>query len=152
LKATLAQLEDAAHASGQFCGVGHHDQCHFIRAIDFDQQVGEFAGGLRIQSAGGFVSEDEGRLVDEGAHDGDALAFAARELVGPVGEALAKADAGEEFLSPFQNWTSIRGGEFGGEGRDHHVFEDGTLRQQIVELEHETDLPVAHAGELVVVE
>ena len=53
-----------------------------------------------IQRAGGFVGEQELRLVDERAHDRHALAFAAAQLAGAMMQALAKPDALEQALAP----------------------------------------------------
>ena len=51
--------------------------------------------GFGVEVAGGFVGEDDGGLVDEGAGDGDALALTAGELVGLVVHAGLEADGGE---------------------------------------------------------
>jgi hypothetical protein len=40
--------------------------------------------GLRVEVAGRLVGQQDRRVVDQRARDGDALALAARQLVGPV--------------------------------------------------------------------
>ena len=49
--------------------------------------------GARVEVAGRLVGEEQRRLVDERARDGDALLLSARELVRVVVEPLAEADA-----------------------------------------------------------
>ena len=44
------------------------------------EEAHDFIAGGGIEVAGGFVGEEDGGVVDEGASDGDALALAAGEL------------------------------------------------------------------------
>jgi len=43
---------------------------------------------FRIERRGGFIADDELRLMDEGAGDGDTLLLTARELRGPVMDSI----------------------------------------------------------------
>ena len=45
--------------------------------VDGLEEIGDFFLGLGIELAGGFVGEDDVRVVDEGAGDGNALFLAA---------------------------------------------------------------------------
>ena len=56
------------------------------------EQRHDFDAGLRVEVAGRLVGEQDRRVVDERARDRDALALAARQLVGPVRHALAELD------------------------------------------------------------
>ena len=78
--------------------VRHDDQRHAFFAVQLHEQLAERSGGGVIERAGGFVGEQELRLVDERADDGHALAFAAAELAGPMVQAFAQADAFEQAL------------------------------------------------------
>ena len=56
-----------------------------------------FAVGM-IQSSGGLVGEDDFGLIDQGAGDADALAFAAGEFVGEAVEFFFESEFGEEVF------------------------------------------------------
>ena len=57
----------------------------------------DVGAGLLIEIAGRLVGEDQRRVVDQRAGDGDALALAAGELVRTMLRALVQADALERF-------------------------------------------------------
>src|SRR5581483_12010294 len=57
------------------------------------EDVEDLAPDLRVEVPGRLVGEEEGRLHDEGARDRDALALAARELIGTVRGAVGERDA-----------------------------------------------------------
>ena len=71
--------------------MGDHDDGHAV-VVELLEHAHDLDAGARIQVAGGLVGEEERRLVDEGAGDGDALLLAAGELVGQVVGAVGKAD------------------------------------------------------------
>jgi hypothetical protein len=136
---------------GEVQGVGHDDEGEVLFAVQVDEELGEVGGGGAVESAGGFVREEEFGLVDQGADDGDALAFAAGELGGAVFEPRAEADAVEEFAGAVRG-AGAEDAIFGGECGDEDVFEDGALGQKMVTLEDEADLAVAKVSEGEVVE
>ena len=72
------------------------------------------------------------------------LSLAARKLCRPVIEPLRKTDAVEQLLGVLR--VDV-GGDAVGQKRHQHVFEHGALRQQMVLLEHEADLPAAQVCE-----
>src|SRR6478752_7569477 len=72
--------------------VVRHDQERDAVAIQLLDDLHDLGTGLRVEVAGRLVREQEARLHDDRAADRDALALAARELIGPVAEARAKAD------------------------------------------------------------
>jgi hypothetical protein len=110
-----------------------------------------FAAEARSEGAGGFVGEEEFGLVDKGADDGDALAFAAGELAGAVFEAGAEADAIEEFAGAVRALARrVRSLDASVWHKD--VFEDGALGQKVVPLKDEADLAVAEVSEGKVIE
>lgn len=51
-----------------------------------------------IESAGGFVEEEEAGLGDEGSGDGGALFLASGELVGVASDGVEEAEAFEEVV------------------------------------------------------
>ena len=83
--ALLGDLDDLAvvHA-GDAVGVGEDpvvvgddDDGAVGRAGDLAEEVEHDLAVLRVERGGGFVADDERRLVDERAGDGDALLLAA---------------------------------------------------------------------------
>ena len=136
---------------GEVQGVGDDDEGEVLFAVQVDEELGEVRGGGAVEGAGGFVGEEEFGLVDKGADDGDALAFAARELARAVFEAGAEADAIEEFAGAVRG-AGAEGAVFGCECGHKDVFEDGALGQKVVPLKDEADLAVAEVSEGKVIE
>ena len=81
------------------------------------------------------------------ARHGDALLLAAGELGGPVVEAVAQADGGDERVEPFRVGALARDRE-----RQDDVLARVEDRQQVEGLEHEADALTAQLGELAVVQ
>ena len=92
-KFSVAQLEHAPHSLRQFHRVRDDNQRHAFFAVQFDEQFAELLRGGVVERTGRFVGEQELRLVDERADDGDALALAAGKLAGAMLHPLTEADA-----------------------------------------------------------
>ena len=139
--------DDALGAGGDFIAVGDEDD-GFAVGVEFVEEVEDFEAGLGIEVAGGFVGEDEERVVDEGAGDGDALLLAAGELLGTVIEAMAEADELREGDA-----VCVAVGEVAAliKERDVDVLDDGELVDEVVGLEDEAERAAAKGGELVVI-
>src|ERR1051325_2015890 len=73
-------LDAALRASGDARVVGDEDDGLVLRGELFEDGD-DVAAGLRIEVAGRLVGEDERRIVDQSAGDGDSLALSAGELV-----------------------------------------------------------------------
>ena len=78
---------------GQFRVVRHHD--YQAVAGDFGEQIHDLHACFRVEGARRLVGQNDFRLVDQGARDGDALHLAARKLAGLFIDVLAEADAFE---------------------------------------------------------
>ena len=61
------------------------------------KQGHDLSFGIRIQFTGGFVGQQQGRLVHQGAGHGDAAFFTAGDLIGIGVDALGQAYALQEF-------------------------------------------------------
>src|SRR5262249_27375512 len=86
----VAEDDDAAGVLRDVCLVrAQHDRLAFV--VELLEDAHGLFGGLRVEIAGRLVGQDQLRVVDERARDGDPLLLAARELarlvVVPVGEA-----------------------------------------------------------------
>ena len=105
--------------------------------------------GRVVQRAGGFVGQQQLRPVDERADDRHALAFAAAELPRTMVEAFAKADAFQQPVGAGSRTFGFRISVFGfgtGQGWHQHVFNHRALRQKIVRLKNEPNLPIANSS------
>src|SRR6185503_13358023 len=89
-----------------------------------------------VEMGGRLVGEEQRRLVDEGAGDGDALLLPAREVAGAVLHAVAEADALEQLTGAAPRVTSPRARRPQGRG---HVLERGEAGDQVEGLEHDAD-------------
>ncbi len=97
--AAVAQAHDAPGVIGDVGLVGDDDERMTAR-VQFVEQMHDLLAGTRIEIARRFVGEDQRGLSHQCAGDGDALALAARELVGTMMQAVGEADAGERIASP----------------------------------------------------
>ena len=87
----MAQCDLALRQRRHLWVVGnHHDGVALL--VEVLQQFGDdgLVGGVEI--AGGFIREENRRIVDQSAGDADALLFAARELTGQMADAVAETD------------------------------------------------------------
>ena len=71
-----------------------------VLAAEPDQLVEDGVGGFLIQVAGRLVRQQQHRLVGDGAGDGDALLFAAREPGRAVREPGLQTEPPEKFAGP----------------------------------------------------
>ncbi len=96
--------------------------------------------GARIERAGGFVAQQHGRALGNGARDRHPLLLAARELGRKMVLALTQPD-------PLQR---LRGRHrVGGDvGHQLHVFQRRQAGDEVIELEHETDRGASEARQL----
>ena len=93
---TSVSSQHPPHPLRQFQRVRHDDERHAFLAVQLHEQLAERGGGGVVERAGGFVGEQELRLVDQRANDGHALAFAAAQLAGAMVQSFAEANAFEQ--------------------------------------------------------
>ena len=72
----IKHVDDAGGVGGESGVVGDHDD-GVAEGVDVAEFFHDDVRGAAIEVAGGFVSEDDGWICDEGAGDGDALLLAA---------------------------------------------------------------------------
>ena len=94
---TVANVDDAMGEFGDVVLVGDEDDGVALR-MEFVEEAHDLVAGLRIEVSGRLVGEEDGRLVDEGAGNRDALALSARELVGFVVHAFFEANEAEALF------------------------------------------------------
>ena len=127
-----------AYCSASFRIVRDHDDQAVV--CDFREQVHDLDARLGVERAGGLVGQQDLRVVDEGARDGDALHLPAGKLTGLLVDVLGQADAPEGFQGPFAALGARHARQ---RERQLHVGEHGLVRDEVVALEHEADAVVA---------
>ena len=78
--------------------MGDHDDQAVLGHLP--QQVHHLYRGLAVQSAGGLVSQENVRVVDEGTGNGHSLHLAAGELVGPLVHVVGESHLLQGLLGP----------------------------------------------------
>ncbi len=109
-------------------------------------QVDDVLAGHRVEVGGGLVGEHELRAGDQRARDGDALALAAGQLVGPVlliGRSPTRSSSGA-----IRSLRSRRGELALQQQRQLDVLEDAQHRDQVEALEDEADGVQPQVGQL----
>lgn len=127
--------------------MGDDDERDALFAVEFAEQFRQGIGGDAVERTCRLVGQQQFRAIDEGTDDGDALPFAARKLTGAVTAAVCQPHPLEQAFGTGAGRFSKFGFRVLGQRGDKDVFEDGTLRQQVVHLEDEADFPVADGSE-----
>ena len=91
----VAHRHHAICISGDIGLVSDHDDGDAALAVQQSQRVHDVMGVACIEIAGRLVGKEHGRIVDEGAGDGDALLLAARELARRIALAIAQPEQAE---------------------------------------------------------
>jgi len=87
-------VDDAVSTRGEVGVVGHHDSSDPATTGGHDEVHHRFPVG-RVERPGRLVREHQASVADDGAGNRDALALAARELVGEMRRPVAKAELAE---------------------------------------------------------
>ena len=126
--------------------VGDHDDGGPL-GVDAAEQAHDAVGGLAVQVAGGLVGDDDLGLVEEGAGDGDALLFAAGELVRHLVGLAAHAYVIQHFRDALADGLAVF--PAGGPEDEIEVVLDAAVRQQLEVLEHDAEF-AAEVGDVLV--
>ena len=114
--------------------VGDHD--HQTVPGHFFQQIHDLDTGLGVQSAGGFVRQQDIRVVDQGPGDCHTLHLSAGHLVGLFVDLVAQTHRFQGLLGPT---LALAGGDAGDGQGQLHVGKNGLVGDQVVALEHKAD-------------
>ena len=110
--------------------------------VDGLEEVGDLFLGLGVELAGGLVGEDDVRVVDQGAGDGDALFLAAGHLADLTPGEICDAGLFERFHNALMSILLV----LGEVQRDHDVVIGCPVWDEGEVLEHDADLVVADLG------
>ena len=128
--------------------VRHQDDADPLLFVQPLEHLQDFLARAGIQISGRFVGQQDRRMIHQGPGNGNALLLAAGKLRRLVIEALAKADAFQEFDGPAA-FVAIRPRLGRIDQRHPHLLDGRAARQQIEALEDEADVAVADLGSLV---
>ena len=84
-------MDDAIGHLGETLVVGDDDEGLVELAAEVEEELVKVLLVLTVERTGGFVGEDDVRLIHQGAGYGYALLFATREFVGHVTRAVGQA-------------------------------------------------------------
>lgn len=143
----VAHLDDFINVFDHAQVAGDHDAGAILFVNEAGEGFDDLEGAFGVEGGSGFVGEDDGGVVDEGASNGDALALAARELAGEVVHAVGQAEAGEQFAGAgFVGFV-----EAAIEAQHQFdVLERSVVGDEVVGLEGETDVFAAEGGQALV--
>ena len=103
--------------------------------------------GAGVQVTCRLIGKDDGRVVDQGAGNGDTLHLTTRHLIALVVKAITQS----HFLQCLDgSLTTLLGTVFVVVHQwQFHILHSSGLCQEVIVLEHETNLPVAQFGTLI---
>ena len=111
---------------------------HLVAQVE--EELVQFFLVFGIQASRRFVCKDDGRVVDKGAGNGYALFLSPRQFVRFVRHPVGQIHEVEDLLRSLLRRSRFFTGDQCG---DHHVLQSCELRKKLMELENETDVPVA---------
>ena len=126
--------------------MGHEDDGAPL-GVELLEEHEYLEAGARVEVARGFVGEDYGGVVDQGAGYGYALHLSARHLVAVVVEPLAQSYGLEGDDGTLLALVGTHGGVV--HERQLDILHAGGLGEQVVVLEDEPYLAVAQNGAVV---
>src|SRR4051812_22414252 len=123
--------------------VRHEHERQLLFRVELQQECQDLLPGARVEGAGGLVRQDQPWIAGQSARDGDALPLTPRQLVGPMIEAMAEADAPEQVARLVERERLRHTGIV---ERQRHVLERRRVRDQVEGLKHEADVVQPHPG------
>jgi hypothetical protein len=127
--------------------VGHHEDRLVQLAVELRQQAEDLSGRFPVEVARRLVRDEQRRIADDRPRDRDALLLSPRELPRIVLGAVREADerqGGRDVLA------ALLLGELREQERKLDVLVGGEDRNQVVELEDESDVAGPPPGQLTV--
>ncbi len=101
------------------------------------EKLHDFSSGGAIEVSRGLIGEQELRTHDDRTGNGHALPFAAGQLLGSVVEPVPESNGFQRFCGKLTTLLAVDAGKQHG---DLDVLEGGEAREQVKELEDESDV------------
>ena len=133
----LATFEDdnaPREVEGVLAGMGHQDERGFSCFQKRPEKIAHFTSLFVVEARERFIHQQEFRLLGEGPGEGDALAFAAGEMVERGARAMSEADAVEQVSGLFYATAPARG--------EGDLIKGAKVREQGQSLENQGHLAV----------
>ncbi len=78
----IHEMDHSARVSRHIVFVSHHEDGDAALTVEFGDELHDLAAALGIEIASGFIGQEDGRVSDDGARDGDSLLLSTGELGG----------------------------------------------------------------------
>ena len=118
--AAVVHVDGAVGECREMLVVGDDDKGLPELLPQLEEELVQFLLVLRVETARGFIGEDDRGMVHERPGHGDALFLAAREFVGLVAGPVLQSHEGEQFRGPFLGSLGAGAGDI---GRNHDVLD-----------------------------
>src|SRR5262245_37540584 len=136
----VADLDDPVAVRRVDVGMGHLDDRR-PRVVELLEQLHDVAPLIRVEVPRGLVGEDQLRLRDDGARDAHELLLAARELARIE---VLLADDLEAIENVGHGALPLRAADVAIGERHLEVLGHGEVVEEVIALEDEADVPLAH--------
>src|SRR5512134_550136 len=140
---SVSHMEHAVAAVCEGCVVGNDHKGDPFCAVQGKEELEEAVARGSVEVAGRLVSEHKSRILHEGPRNGYPLLFTAGKFTRPVNQTGGKSEITEQsaclLLGRLIAFSADQPGQ-------HDVFQCVEFRQQVVELEYETDALVPEPG------
>lgn len=131
-------------AGRQFVAVGDAKEGRVIFSGHLQQQGADVRGSFRIEISGGFVSQQQGRLMNEGTAHGHALSFSAGKASRPLVQAMRKSHAVDQLQGAASN---VYRRAKPGKRWQKDIFQHAALGQQLMVLKNKSDVLISKGCE-----
>jgi hypothetical protein len=111
---------------------------------EIEEEPNQGAARLTVEISSGLIGDEQRRIGDQSAGDGDALLFSAGELGGAVVEAVAEANLFQQCPCPLRVGVAPPRDE----ERKLHILEGGEGGDEVVGLEDHPDFLRANTSQL----
>ena len=118
--------------------VGHDDDAAAVLGGEAAEQTPDLASVGGVEVGRGLVSEDDRRVVGQRPRHRDPLLLAAGKLIGTEVQAVAEAEAGQQFGGPPMGGVPVHAGEIAGQ---FDVLDCIERAQQVEVLKDEAEMP-----------
>lgn len=117
-------------------------------SVELCEEIHDLASRDGVEIPGWFIRENDFRIIEEGAGDGDALLLSSGELAGHTRELVGESESVHERRRSCESFGGI-GSRI--DSRECDVFEGIEAREEIELLEDEPDFAIADIGECLIV-
>lgn len=129
--------------------MGHNEKHVGLVSVELEEQVRDGLGGGGVETAGGLITEQQSRAVDQGSRNGHSLSLAAREFCRSMLEAMRQTYSLQQVLTPGGGVIVTNGKRH---GRQKDILEHRILGQKMRILKNEADRRVAKSSQLTLVQ